>query len=128
MDYANSGFSGSALEVMEDASMVFDEEEKLPPASPPAAAKPSKSRMPVARSPVGKVSFDEVSAVSAQAPPSAHGKEAKIKDILIPGGKAAKLVQVEDPDSYPIAEAADKLKFNEPTPVVILVGAMTARA
>ena len=58
MDYANSGFSGSALEVMEDASMVFDEEEKLPPASPPAAAKPSKSRMPVARSPVGKVPFD----------------------------------------------------------------------
>ncbi len=57
-------------------------------------------------------------------------KVPKIKEILIPGGKAAKLVQIPDPryDGLHISEIADKLKFNEPTPVIVLIGAMTARA
>jgi hypothetical protein len=53
-----------------------------------------------------------------------------LHDMTIPAGSAAKLVRVGNP-AHPdlrVQEIADKLKFTEPTPVVILAGAMTQRA
>ena len=49
---------------------------------------------------------------------------------MIPAGKPAKLVQIPDPDyeGFRISEVADKLKFNDPTPVIVLIGAYTNRA
>lgn len=51
-------------------------------------------------------------------------------DLLIPGGKSAKMIKVTNPriSTEEISEICDKLKFMEPTPVVVLAGAMTNRA
>ena len=57
-------------------------------------------------------------------------KEWKIKEILIPAGMPAKLVQVPDPnyEGFRVADMADRLKFTEPTPVIVLIGAAGQRA
>lgn len=57
-------------------------------------------------------------------------REWKIKDILIPAGMPAKLVQVPDPEyeGFRVNEMADRLKFVEPSPVVVLLGAMGTRS
>ena len=49
--------------------------------------------------------------------------------MTIPTMNTAKLVRVKDPfnPNFRIQEVADRLKFVEPTPVVILAGAMTQR-
>lgn len=41
-------------------------------------------------------------------------REPKIKEILIPGGKAAKVVQIPDPtyEGLRVSDIADRLKFN----------------
>ena len=47
--------------------------------------------------------------------------------MSIPAGNRAKLVRVNNP-THPdlrVQEIADRLKFTEPTPVVMLSGAMT---
>lgn len=53
-----------------------------------------------------------------------------LHDMMIPAGRTAKLVRVPDPNSedFRVTEPLDKLKFIEPTPVIILAGAMTERA
>jgi len=50
--------------------------------------------------------------------------------MQIPLGMPAKLVRINDPANpdFRISEVADRLKFVQPTPVVLLAGAMTARA
>lgn len=52
-----------------------------------------------------------------------------LHDMMIPAGQTAKLVRVPNPLSgdFRISEVADRLKFIQPTPVVILAGAMTER-
>ena len=47
-------------------------------------------------------------------------------DILIPQGQKSKLIRVPDPnkEDFRASEVADRLKFIEPTPVVVLAGAM----
>ena len=47
--------------------------------------------------------------------------------MMIPAGNTAKLVRVKDPSdsNFRISEVCDKLKFTQPTPVIILAGAMT---
>ena len=50
--------------------------------------------------------------------------------MMIPAGNTAKLVRIPDagdPD-FRVSEVCDKLKITTPTPVIILVGAMTQRA
>ena len=51
-------------------------------------------------------------------------------DMMIPAGQTAKLVRVSNPSSkeFRISEVADRLKFIQPTPVIILAGAKTERA
>jgi hypothetical protein len=47
--------------------------------------------------------------------------------MAIPAGNVAKLVRVADP-THPdlrVQEIADRLKFTEPTPVIIMAGAMS---
>ena len=53
-----------------------------------------------------------------------------LHDMMIPAGRTSKLVRVPNPNSedFRITEPLDKLKFIEPTPVIILAGAMTERA
>lgn len=53
-----------------------------------------------------------------------------LHDMMIPAGRTAKLVRVPDPnvEDFRVTEPLDKLKFVEPTPVIILAGAMTERA
>lgn len=53
-----------------------------------------------------------------------------LHDMMIPAGRTAKLVRVPDPfaEDFRVSEPLDKLKFIEPTPVIILAGAMTERA
>lgn len=53
-----------------------------------------------------------------------------LHDMMIPAGRTAKLVRVPDPhaEDFKVAEPMDKLKFIEPTPVIILAGAMSERA
>jgi len=53
-----------------------------------------------------------------------------LHDMMIPAGRTAKLVRVADPtaEDFRVTEPMDKLKFVEPTPVIILAGAMTDRA
>ena len=48
-----------------------------------------------------------------------------LHDILIPQGQKAKLIRVPDPnkEEFRASEVADRLKFIEPTPVVVLAGA-----
>ena len=50
--------------------------------------------------------------------------------MMIPAGMTSKLVRVKDPgnEDFRISEVADKLKLINPTPVIILAGAMTQRA
>lgn len=47
--------------------------------------------------------------------------------MSIPAGNAAKLVRVGNPShpDFRVQEVADRLKFTEPTPVIVLAGAMT---
>ena len=47
--------------------------------------------------------------------------------MMIPAGKTAKLVRVKEPadSDFRIAEVCDKLKIVKPTPVIVLIGAMT---
>jgi hypothetical protein len=51
-------------------------------------------------------------------------------DMMIPAGRTSKLVRVPDPNNedFRVTEPLDKLKFTEPTPVIILAGAMGDRA
>ena len=53
-----------------------------------------------------------------------------LHDMMIPAGRTAKLIRVPDPnhEDFRVTEPLDKLKFIEPTPVIILAGAMTERA
>jgi len=50
--------------------------------------------------------------------------------MMIPAGRTAKLVKIGNPydTEFRATEVCDKLKFTKPTPVIILVGAMTQRA
>jgi hypothetical protein len=50
-------------------------------------------------------------------------------DLIIPGGKNAKLCLVNDPfnKGLRVTEIADHYKFHEPTPVIVLIGANTNR-
>jgi len=47
--------------------------------------------------------------------------------MTIPAGNPAKLVRVGNPynPDFRVQEVADRLKFIEPTPVIVLAGAMT---
>ena len=51
-------------------------------------------------------------------------------DMVIPQGQRAKLVRINNPSNteFRPSEVADRLKFIEPTPVIVLAGAMTDRA
>jgi hypothetical protein len=53
-----------------------------------------------------------------------------LHDMMIPAGRTAKLVRIPNPNAedFRITEPLDKLKFVDPTPVIILAGAMTDRA
>lgn len=53
-----------------------------------------------------------------------------LHDMMIPAGNTAKLVRVPDPSDpdFRVSEVCEKLKLNQPTPVIILAGAMTQRA
>lgn len=53
-----------------------------------------------------------------------------LHDMMIPAGKTSKLIRVPNPnhEDFRVTEPFDKLKFVEPTPVIILAGAMTERA
>ena len=53
-----------------------------------------------------------------------------LHDMLIPAGNTAKLVRIPDPadQDFRVSEVCDRLKFTQPTPVIILAGAMTHRA
>lgn len=50
-------------------------------------------------------------------------------DMMIPGGQPAKLVRVHNPMSsdFRVSEVCDRLKFIQPTPVIVLAGARTER-
>lgn len=50
--------------------------------------------------------------------------------MMIPAGNTAKLIRVPDPnsDDFRVSEVCDKLKLTNPTPIIILAGAMTERA
>jgi hypothetical protein len=53
-----------------------------------------------------------------------------LHDMMIPAGNTVKLVRIPDhtdPD-FRISEVCDKFKFSQPTPVIVLAGAMTQRA
>ena len=53
-----------------------------------------------------------------------------LHDMIIPAGKAAKLIRIGNPNDHDfrISEICDKLKFVKQTPLIILAGAMTQRA
>ena len=53
-----------------------------------------------------------------------------LHDMKIPQGQDCKLVKIIDPakEDFRPSEVADRLKFIEPTPVIVLAGAMTERA
>lgn len=53
-----------------------------------------------------------------------------LHDMIIPAGKTAKLIRIKDPmdPDFRVSEICDKLKFVNPTPVIVLAGAMTQRA
>jgi hypothetical protein len=53
-----------------------------------------------------------------------------LHDMIIPAGKTAKLIRIKNPadPDFRISEIADKLKFVNAAPVIILAGAMTQRA
>jgi len=49
--------------------------------------------------------------------------------MMIPAGNISKLIRIPDaqhPD-FRVSEVCDKLKFTQPSPVIILAGAMTQR-
>jgi hypothetical protein len=50
--------------------------------------------------------------------------------MMIPAGITSKLARVPDPTDpdFRASEICDKMKFIQPTPVIILAGAMTSRA
>lgn len=50
--------------------------------------------------------------------------------MMIPAGITSKLARVPDPadPDFRASEICDKMKFIQPTPVIILAGAMTQRA
>ena len=47
--------------------------------------------------------------------------------MMIPAGITSKLARVPDPNDpdFRVSEICDKMKFIQPTPVIILAGAMT---
>jgi 3-polyprenyl-4-hydroxybenzoate decarboxylase len=53
-----------------------------------------------------------------------------LHDMIIPAGKTAKLIRIKNPHDpdFRISEIADKIKFVNAAPVIILAGAMTQRA
>ena len=53
-----------------------------------------------------------------------------LHDMKIPQGQQCKLVKISDPskEDFRPSEVADRLKFIEPTPVIVLAGAMSLRA
>jgi hypothetical protein len=50
--------------------------------------------------------------------------------MIIPAGKTAKLIRIKNPSDpdFRISGVADKIKFVNAAPVIILAGAMTQRA
>lgn len=50
--------------------------------------------------------------------------------MMIPLGQPARLIRVYDPHNadFRISEVADRLKFVQPTPVILIAGAMSSRA
>lgn len=58
------------------------------------------------------------------------GDSFSVHDMMIPAGKVAKLVRIPNitDESFRISEVCNHLKFVDPTPVIILAGAMTERA
>ncbi len=62
------------------------------------------------------------------------GEESKanwtLHDMIIPAGKTAKLIRIKNPQDpdFRVSEVADKIKFVNAAPVIILAGAMTQRA
>ncbi len=50
-------------------------------------------------------------------------------DLIVPGGKNAKLCLINDPfnKNLRVTEIADHFKFYEPTPAIVLIGANTKR-
>ena len=50
--------------------------------------------------------------------------------MQIPMGQPAKLVRIHDPESadFRVSDVADRLKFVQPTPVVLISGAMGGRS
>jgi hypothetical protein len=50
--------------------------------------------------------------------------------MMIPAGITSKLVRISDrkDEDFRISEVCDKLKLTQPTPVIILAGAMSERA
>jgi hypothetical protein len=53
-----------------------------------------------------------------------------LHDLLIPGGKAAKLAKIPDISvtDLRLSEILFRFKFREPTPVILLIGGMGTRA
>ena len=53
-----------------------------------------------------------------------------LHDMMIPAGKVAKLIRVRDPqdEDFRIEEVCNKLKLNQPMPVINLAGTYTERA
>eukprot|EP00826_Nyctotherus_ovalis_P057204 TRINITY_DN7813_c0_g7_i1.p3 TRINITY_DN7813_c0_g7~~TRINITY_DN7813_c0_g7_i1.p3 ORF type:complete len:153 (-),score=46.98 TRINITY_DN7813_c0_g7_i1:699-1157(-) len=53
-----------------------------------------------------------------------------LHDLLIPGGKAAKLAKIPDVSvgDLRLSEILFRFKFREPTPVILLIGGMGTRA
>lgn len=52
-----------------------------------------------------------------------------LHEMAIPQGQPAKLIRITDPNSkdFRASEVADRLKFIQPTPVIVLAGAMENR-
>ena len=59
-----------------------------------------------------------------------NGDTFSLHDMMIPAGKVCKLIRVPDPtdQDFRISEVMNKLKLNQPTPVINLAGTYTERA
>lgn len=60
--------------------------------------------------------------------PAEHSKQIwTLHDMIIPAGKTAKLIRIKDPKDpdFRVTEIADKIKFVNAAPVIVLAGAMT---
>ena len=61
--------------------------------------------------------------------PTETGDLWSLHDMQIPLGQPAKLIRIADPNNqdFRVSEIADRLKFVQPTPVVLVAGAMSTR-